>query len=205
MAAHSFAFAGQVCISVQRMYVHESVKASFMEKLIKHITELKVGDPSDAETDVGPMISEDEAKRAEEWVKEAVDNGATIAHGGKRKGALLEPTIITDVTKDMRVVCEEIFAPVASVISYNDLNACIDEINQSDYGLQGGIFTQNIDTAFHAARRVEVGGFMINDGSQYRVDLMPYGGVKDSGNGKEGPKYSIEEMTEERLIVMNLK
>ncbi|WP_058308333.1 aldehyde dehydrogenase family protein [Gracilibacillus massiliensis] len=205
LAAQSFAFAGQVCISVQRIYVHESIKDTFMEKLTEHISALKIGDPSDPETDVGPMISEEEAKRAEEWIQEAVSDGATIAHGGKRKEALLEPTIITDVTKSMRVVCEEIFAPVASVISYNDLDECIKEINQSDYGLQGGIFTQNIDTAYYAAKRVEVGGFMINDGSQYRVDLMPYGGVKDSGSGKEGPKYSIEEMTEERLIVMNLK
>ncbi|SHM50318.1 aldehyde dehydrogenase family protein [Gracilibacillus kekensis] len=205
LAAQSFAFAGQVCISVQRIYVHESIKDTFMEKLTKQISALKIGDPSDPETDVGPMISEEEAKRAEKWIQEAVSDGATIAHGGKRKGALLEPTIITDVTKEMRVVCEEIFAPVASVISYNDLDECIKEINQSDYGLQGGIFTQNIDTAYYAAKRVEVGGFMINDGSQYRVDLMPYGGVKDSGSGKEGPKYSIEEMTEERLIVMNLK
>ncbi|GAE93376.1 aldehyde dehydrogenase [Gracilibacillus boraciitolerans JCM 21714] len=205
LAAHSFAFAGQVCISVQRIYVHDSIKDLFMEKLKEQISALKIGDPTDAETDVGPMISEDEAKRAEEWIQEAVDNGATIAHGGKRNGALLEPTVITDVTKDMRVVCEEVFAPIASVITYNDLESCIKEVNQSDYGLQGGIFTQNIDTAFYAAKRVEVGGFMINDGSQYRVDLMPYGGVKDSGNGKEGPKYSIEEMTEERLIVMNLK
>ncbi|MGN8644741.1 aldehyde dehydrogenase family protein [Gracilibacillus sp. HCP3S3_G5_1] len=205
IAAQSFAFAGQVCISVQRIYVHEEVQELFLEKLKEHMDELKIGDPTDPETDVGPMIAEDEAERAEEWIQEAVKKGATIFIGGEREGALLQPTILTDVKPEMRVVCEEVFAPIASVIPYTDIQQCINEINQSEYGLQGGIFTQNIDTAYYAAKNVEVGGFMINDGSQYRVDLMPYGGVKDSGNGKEGPKYSIEEMTEERLIVMNLK
>ncbi len=205
IAAQSFAFAGQVCISVQRIYVHEEVQEIFLEKLKEHMADLKIGDPTDPETDVGPMIAEDEAERAEEWIQEAVEKGANIFIGGEREGALLKPTILTDVKPEMRVVCEEIFAPVASVIPFSDIKKCITEMNQSDYGLQGGIFTQNIDTAYYAAKHVEVGGFMINDGSQYRVDLMPYGGVKDSGNGKEGPKYSIEEMTEERLIVMNLK
>lgn len=205
VAAQSFAFAGQVCISVQRLYVHESIQKAFMKKLIEEIGKLKVGDPNDPDTDVGPMIDEEEAKRAEQWIQEAVDNGAQIAHGGKRDGALLEPTVLTGVSKDMKVVCEEIFAPVVSVMTYQDLDACMEEINESPYGLQGGIFTQNIDTAFKAARKVQVGGFMVNDGPQYRVDLMPYGGVKDSGSSKEGPKYSIDEMTEERLIVMNLE
>ncbi|SES21683.1 Acyl-CoA reductase [Gracilibacillus ureilyticus] len=205
LAGQSFAFAGQVCISVQRIYVHESVHSSFMKKIISNIKRLSVGDPADPATDVGPMISESEAERAEEWVQEAVSDGAEIAYGGKRDGVLFEPTLLTNVNKNMRVVCEEIFAPVVSIIPYTELDECIAELNQSDYGLQGGIFTQNIDTAFYAAKRVGVGGFMINDGSQYRVDLMPYGGVKDSGNGKEGPKYSVDEMTEERLIVMNLK
>ncbi|WP_130859632.1 aldehyde dehydrogenase family protein [Gracilibacillus phocaeensis] len=205
LAAQSFAFAGQVCISVQRIYVDEAIKQAFIEKLTEEMQHLKVGNPADVDTDVGPMIDEKEAERAETWIMEAQKDGAEVIHGGQRHGALLEPTIISNVTKDMRVVCEEIFAPVASIISYTDLESCIREINQSPYGLQGGIFTQNIDTAYYAAKHVEVGGFMINDGSQYRVDLMPYGGVKDSGNGKEGPKYSINEMTEERLIVMNLK
>ncbi|MGP4038406.1 aldehyde dehydrogenase family protein [Gracilibacillus sp. D59] len=205
LAAQSFAFAGQVCISVQRIYVHEEVQEFFLEKLKEHMATLNIGDPTDPGTDVGPMIAQEEAERAEEWIQEAVKKGANIFIGGEREGALLKPTIMTDVKPEMRVVCEEIFAPVASVISFSDIKQCIHEINQSDYGLQGGIFTQNIDTAYYAAKHVEVGGFMINEGSQYRVDLMPYGGVKDSGNGKEGPKYSIEEMTEERLIVMNLK
>nr|WP_079529199.1 aldehyde dehydrogenase family protein [Halobacillus hunanensis] len=203
-AAKSFAFAGQVCLSVQRLYVHEDVRDEFQEKFIKAVKELNVGDPSDDETDVGPMISEDEAKRAEQWVEEAKHAGATVVHGGKREGALLQPTVLQDITHDMKVVCEEIFAPVVSLIPFTDIKECIDEVNQSPYGLQGGIFTQNLDTAFYAAKHVEVGGMMVNDSSQYRVDLMPYGGVKDSGSGKEGPKYSIEEMTEERLVVLNL-
>ncbi len=203
-AAKSFAFAGQVCLSVQRLYVHEDIRDEFQEKFIKAVKELNVGDPSDGETDVGPMISEDEAKRAEQWIEEAKQAGATVVHGGERAGALLQPTVLQDITSDMKVVSEEVFAPVVSLIPFTDIKECIDEVNQSPYGLQGGIFTQNLDTAFYAAKHVEVGGMMVNDSSQYRVDLMPYGGVKDSGSGKEGPKYSIEEMTEERLVVLNL-
>ncbi|WP_226038259.1 aldehyde dehydrogenase family protein [Aquibacillus saliphilus] len=204
IAQKSFAFAGQVCISVQRIYVHEEVLNEFQQKLVEEVKQLKVGDPSDPDTDVGPMIAEKEAERAEQWVSEAVESGAEVIYGGERNGAILQPTIIGKVNKNMKVVCDEVFAPVVSIIPFSQLDACIDEVNESSYGLQGGIFTKNLDTAFYAARKVEVGGLMINDASQYRVDLMPYGGIKDSGNGKEGPKYSIKEMTEERLIVLNL-
>ncbi|WP_173917084.1 aldehyde dehydrogenase family protein [Halobacillus sp. Marseille-Q1614] len=203
-AAKSFAFAGQTCISVQRIYVHEAVQQEFQDYFIQAVKELKVGDPADPQTDVGPMISEEEAKRAESWIQEAKDSGAEVIYGGTRKGSVLEPTVLTGATEEMKVVCEEVFAPIVTLLPFSDIKQCIDEVNASPYGLQGGIFTQNIDTAFYAAKKVEVGGFMVNDASQYRVDLMPYGGVKNSGWGKEGPKYSIEEMTEERLIVMNL-
>ncbi|MCA0969757.1 aldehyde dehydrogenase family protein [Halobacillus litoralis] len=205
VAAKSYAFAGQVCISVQRIYVHDDVREAFQEKFIEAIGKLNIGDPNDPETDVGPMISEEEAERAESWINEAKEAGAEVVYGGERKGALLHPTILTNVTNDMKVVCEEVFAPVVNLIPFSDIKACIKEVNKSKYGLQGGIFTQNFDTAFYAAKNIEVGGLMINDSSQYRVDLMPYGGVKSSGWGKEGPKYTIEDMTEERLIVMNLK
>ncbi|RPF50112.1 aldehyde dehydrogenase family protein [Aquisalibacillus elongatus] len=205
IAVKSYAYAGQVCISVQRVYVHESIRDEFVKELIHAMSDLNVGDPFDDATDVGPMISIDEAKRAEEWIEEANAKGAKVVQGGTRKENLLEPTIVTNVTEEMKVVCEEVFAPILSLIPYNDLDQCLEDVNQSKYGLQGGIFTKNIDKAMKAARKMEVGGFMINDASQYRVDLMPYGGMKDSGWGKEGPKYSIEEMTEERLIVMNLK
>lgn len=204
VAAKSYAFAGQVCISVQRLYVHEEVREEFQNKFIQAIEKLNVGDPNDPHTDVGPMISEDEAERAEQWVEEAKSAGAQVIHGGNREAALFHPTVLTNVKPDMKVVCEEIFAPVVSIIPFSDLPSCIEEVNDSPYGLQGGIFTKNLDTAFYAARNVEVGGLMVNDSSQYRVDLMPYGGVKDSGWGKEGPKYTIEDMTEERLIVLNL-
>ncbi|MRH44948.1 aldehyde dehydrogenase family protein [Aquibacillus halophilus] len=205
IAQKSFAFAGQVCISVQRIYVHDSIKEEFQGKLVEEVKQLKVGDPNDPDTDVGPMIAEKEAIRAEEWVNEAVKNGAEIICGGERNEAVMQPTILGNVKKDMKVVCDEVFAPIVSIISFTEIDACIDELNESPYGLQGGIFTKNLDTAFYAARKVQVGGLMINDASQYRVDLMPYGGIKDSGNGKEGPKYSIKEMTEERLIVLNLE
>ncbi|MDL4840414.1 aldehyde dehydrogenase family protein [Aquibacillus rhizosphaerae] len=204
LAQKSFAFAGQVCISVQRIYVHESVLGEFQQCFVDEVRGLKVGDPNDPDTDVGPMIAEQEAKRAENWINEAINQGATVLQGGQRKGTVMQPTVMFDVKKDMRVVCEEVFAPVVSILPFDDLDTCIDEVNESPYGLQGGIFTQDLDRAFYAARKIEVGGLMINDASQYRVDLMPYGGVKDSGNGKEGPKYSIKEMTEERLIVLNL-
>ena len=204
LATAGFAYAGQTCITPQRLYVHESIKDTFQDKLITAMQDLKVGDPNDEETDVGPMISERDAKRAEQWVEEAKKTGAKIMTSGKRNGVMFPPTVLTNVNKDMRVVCDEIFAPVVSILSYQDLDACINELNESPYGLQGGIFTKNLDTAFYAAKNVQVGGLMVNDSSQYRVDLMPYGGVKDSGWGKEGPRYSIEDMTEERLIVVNL-
>lgn len=204
LATAGFAYAGQTCITPQRLYVHESVKDKFQEKLIGAMKALHVGDPNDEATDVGPMITEDDANRAEQWVEEAKKDGAKVITGGNREGVMFTPTVLTHVTKDMRVVCDEVFAPIVSIIPFLDLNACIDELNESPYGLQGGIFTENLDTAFYAAKKVQVGGLMVNDSSQYRVDLMPYGGVKDSGWGKEGPKYSIEDMTEERLIVFNL-
>ncbi|GGD16248.1 aldehyde dehydrogenase family protein [Pontibacillus salipaludis] len=205
LAQKSFAFAGQVCISVQRMYVHEEVAEEFKNHFISATKELNVGDPTDDDTDVGPMISQGEAERAEEWIQEAKGQGADVIYGGQRKGSIFEPTLLTNVDHSMKVVCEEIFAPVVTMMTFTDLDECIQEVNKSNYGLQGGIFTQDVDRAFKAARKVEVGGFMINDASQYRVDLMPYGGVKNSGWGKEGPKYTIEDMTEERLVVMNLE
>ncbi|SIS47098.1 aldehyde dehydrogenase family protein [Salimicrobium flavidum] len=203
-AAKSFAFAGQTCISVQRLYVHEEVRTAFEEKFIEAIKKLNVGDPNDSETDVGPMIGDEEAEGALAWIEEAKSEGAKVSHGGNREGALLEPTVLTNVDESMKVVSEEVFAPVVCILPFSDIKEGIREVNKSKYGLQGGIFTQDVDTAFYAAKNVQIGGFMVNDSSQYRVDLMPYGGVKNSGWGKEGPKYTIEDMTEERLIVMNL-
>jgi acyl-CoA reductase-like NAD-dependent aldehyde dehydrogenase len=153
---------------------------------------------------VGPMISEAEAARAEAWIQEAVSAGARVVTGGTRRGALLAPTILADVQPDMRVVCEEIFAPVMSVIPFDTLDEVIERVNATDFGLAAGIFTRDITTALTAARRIHVGVVHINESSTSRVDLMPFTGVKDSGLGREGPKYAMHEMTEERLITISL-
>ncbi|CAM3825850.1 aldehyde dehydrogenase family protein [Cohnella lubricantis] len=203
-AAKSFANAGQVCISVQRIYVHDRVWEPFVGLLAEKTKALIAGDPYDASTQVGPMISEKEAIRAERWIKEAESAGATIECGGIRNGSVLQPTILTGVDDAMKVVCEEIFAPVVGLMKYRDLDGCIAAVNRSRYGLQAGIFTRNAEAAFRAARELRVGGVIINDASQFRADQMPYGGVKESGWGKEGPKYAIREMTEERIVVWNL-
>lgn len=203
-ARSSFANAGQVCISVQRILVHHAIYAEFCAAMIKETKKLVVGNPLDPETDVGPMISESEAVRAETWVKAAVAGGAQILSGGRRHGSLFEPTILVDVKPDMQVVCEEVFAPIVSLLPYQDIEEAIEQANTSKYGLQAGIFTASIDIAAKAAQQLEVGGVIINDTSNYRADLVPYGGVKKSGIGREGPKYAIQEMTEPRLVVFNL-
>ncbi|MBM7554451.1 aldehyde dehydrogenase family protein [Thalassobacillus pellis] len=204
VTARGFNNAGQVCISVQRVYVHEEVKETFLS-LVKQKTEaLRIGDPFDEQTDIGPMIDIQEAQRVEEWVNEAVNEGANLITGGVREGALFTPTVLEKVEPAMKVSCEEVFGPVIAISSYTEIDEVLDRINDSKYGLQAGVFTNDLNLAMKAARKIEVGGVIINDTSAYRVDQMPYGGVKDSGNGKEGPAYAIEEMTEERLIVLNL-
>ncbi|RSL34035.1 aldehyde dehydrogenase family protein [Salibacterium salarium] len=195
--------AGQACISVQRIYVHRDVYDEFLKEAIKVVEKTKVGDPELADTDVGPMISEEAAASTESWVKEAVHAGATIAFGGKRDGAVFYPTILTDVTEDMKVVCEEVFAPIVSIIAYDDINNAFAKANYSKFGLQTGLFTSNINLAMQAAQELEFGGVIINNVSTYRADIMPYGGVKDSGIGKEGPKYAVQDMTEEKVIVID--
>lgn len=199
----AFAFSGQVCISVQRTYVHESCFQPFMEKLKQEVSQLKPGDPLDSTVNFGPMIDTGNAERVESWVQEAVDGGAQLITGGKRNGAFYEPTILTGVGSDKKVVCEEAFGPVLVVEPYSDFYQAVETINDSDFGLQAGVFTNQLDKAMRAFNRLEVGGVVINDVPTFRVDNMPYGGVKDSGFGREGLKYSIEEMTEIKLLVMN--
>lgn len=199
----AFAFSGQVCISVQRTYVHESCFQPFMEKLKQEVSQLKPGDPLDPTVTFGPMIDTGNAERVESWVQEAVDGGAQLITGGKRNGAFYEPTILTGVGSDKKVVCEEAFGPVLVVEPYSDFYQAVETINDSDFGLQAGVFTNQMDKAMRAFNRLEVGGVVINDVPTFRVDNMPYGGVKDSGFGREGLKYSIEEMTEIKLLVMN--
>lgn len=200
----SFRKAGQVCTSVQRLYVARSRLDEFLAALLAATRKAQVGDPRDPATLVGPMIAAREAERAESWVKEAVAQGAKLACGGHREGALFFPTILVDVTSRMRVMCEEIFAPVISIVPYDTLATAFAEINATPYGLAAGVFCTNINTAMQAARELRVGTVHINETSSSRVDVMPYGGIKDSGFGREGPKYAIEEMTDERLITWSL-
>jgi len=204
-AQRAFWKAGQVCISVQRVYVHENVIEEFLAEAKKVAESLKVGNPEDPTTDIGPMHTDEAAERAENWIKEAVENGAKIVTGGHRNGRLFAPTILTDVKPNMNVVCKEIFAPIFSVIPFHDLEQVIELVNDSDYGLQAGVFTNDINTAFYLSKRIEVGGININDTSNFRADIIPYGGVKNSGIGREGPKYAIEDMTEIRVVTFNLK
>jgi acyl-CoA reductase-like NAD-dependent aldehyde dehydrogenase len=165
---------------------------------------LKVGDPHDPGTDVGPMISEREAARAERWVREAVAGGARLVEGGRREGALLYPTILADVQPSMRVVCEEIFAPVLSIIPFASFDEALGAVNASPFGLAAGLFTRDLTRAMTAARRIHVGVVHLNEAASSRADLIPFAGVKQSGVGREGPKYAMREMTEERLITISL-
>jgi acyl-CoA reductase-like NAD-dependent aldehyde dehydrogenase len=203
--AHAgFRRAGQACTSTQRLFVHEDVLDRFTKLLVEEIQKLPVGDPHDPQTIVGPMISEGEAERAENWVNQAVSQGAQIVLGGKRDGALLYPTVLSDVRAEMRVLCEEIFAPVLSIIPFRSFDAMIDEVNSTEFGLAAGLFTQDVMKAMQGARRLHVGIVHINEASSSRVDLMPFSGVKQSGLGREGPKYAMQELTEERLITISL-
>ncbi|KJR48191.1 Aldehyde dehydrogenase [Desulfosporosinus sp. I2] len=199
-----FVNAGQVCISIQRLLIHQDIYEQFADMLAEETSKLILGNPLDPQTDIGPMISESEAVRAEAWVSAALQGGATLLCGGKRDGALFEPTILTNVKSNMQVVCEEVFAPVVSLIPYKEFEEAIEIANNSQYGLQAGIFTSSIDVASEATRKLEVGGVIINDTSLYRADQAPYGGIKGSGIGREGPKYAIQEMTESKLVVYNL-
>jgi acyl-CoA reductase-like NAD-dependent aldehyde dehydrogenase len=196
----SFAHSGQVCISVQRIFVQESIRETFLERFVEAAGKLKIGHPHDPQTDVSSLITEKEAERVESWVKEAVDSGARLLRGGKRTRATLEPSVLADVPPNASISCREAFGPVVGINSYKNLDEAIDLVNRSEYGLQAGMYTRDIRKAFDAARRVHVGGFLINEVPQYRVDHMPYGGVKMSGTGREGPKYAIEEMTELKFI-----
>ncbi len=200
----AFAYAGQVCISLQRIYVNKKIYDRFVKEFVKRAKKLKVGDPLDPNTDVNPMIDEGEAKRVEEWVKEAVSEGAKVACGGKRKGRIFYPTVITNVKPDMKVSCLEVFAPVVVIDSYKTFEEGIEKLNDSIYGLQAGIFTKDVNKAMYAYKKLHVGGVMINDIPTFRVDQMPYGGIKNSGMGREGLKYAMEEMTEIKLVVFNV-
>jgi acyl-CoA reductase-like NAD-dependent aldehyde dehydrogenase len=200
----TFSNSGQICISVQRLYVHESRWEEFVDRFVRGTEALVVGDPLDERTDVGPMIDLREAERAEAWIEEAKAEGARVLTGGTREGTVLRPTVLADVRPDMKIVAREVFAPLVSLIPFGDLEEAIRMANDSTYGLQAGIYTESIDTAFQAIRGLQVGGVMVNDHSNYRVDHMPYGGVKHSGLGREGLRFAVEEMTELKMVVFNL-
>jgi glyceraldehyde-3-phosphate dehydrogenase (NADP+) len=198
----SFAYAGQTCISVQRVFVHEDVWDEFMGKFTSAAAGLKVGDPLDATTDVGPMVDEANARRTQEWVDEAVAMGGRLLLGGQAQGTYFPPTIMTDVPFTARVCSSEAFAPLVVAFKFSSMDEAIRRVNDSDFGLQTGVFTADIGEAWKAFNELEVGGVIINDIPSYRIDHMPYGGVKDSGQGREGLRWSIEDMTELRIMVL---
>jgi acyl-CoA reductase-like NAD-dependent aldehyde dehydrogenase len=200
-----FSYAGQSCISVQRIYVQRAVEERFTAPLLDGVKKLKTGDPLDDTTDVGPMISEDAARRVESWIEEAVAGGAKILAGGKRRGSMVEPTVLTQTRPEMQVNCQEVFGPVVIIEPYDDFSDAIRRVNDSPYGLQAGVFTRDAKLLFTAFEDLEVGGVIAGDMSSFRIDHMPYGGIKESGMGREGLRYAIEEMTEPRILVLNLR
>lgn len=199
----AFAYSGQVCISVQRIYLHEKIFDEWTEKFIADAKKLKKGNPLEQATQLSVMIDEAAAKRAESWMNEATKNGAKLLGGGRRDGAFLDATIITNTNPEMRVVSEEVFAPIVVVEKFGEFAEAVDLSNQSKYGLQAGVFTNNLANVAYASENLEYGGVIINDVPTFRVDNMPYGGVKQSGFGREGVRYAMEEMSEIRLIVLN--
>jgi acyl-CoA reductase-like NAD-dependent aldehyde dehydrogenase len=198
----AFYQSGQSCVSVQRILVHERIYNSFTDKLVSATRALKIGDPKDENTFIGPMISEKEAIRLETWINSALKRGAKLLCGGKREGALLEATLLARVPKDENICRKEAFGPVAVVSSFASFDAALDEVNNSVFGLQAGIFTKDIYKAHKAWDTLEVGGVIIGDVPSWRADQMPYGGVKDSGIGREGIRFAMEDLTEMRLLVV---
>ncbi|WDL99443.1 aldehyde dehydrogenase family protein [Alicyclobacillus sp. ALC3] len=199
----AFSFQGQVCISLQRIYVHEALYEEFVERFVEQTNALKVGDPLDKETFVSALISQGDVQRSLDWIAEAVGQGAVVAAGGTAEGNVLHPTVILNVPVDVKVSCQEVFAPIVLINKIASVEEGIELVNDSRFGLQAGIYTENVHKALDAADELHVGGVMINDIPTFRVDHMPYGGVKDSGMGREGVRFAVEEMTELKLVVFN--
>jgi acyl-CoA reductase-like NAD-dependent aldehyde dehydrogenase len=204
VAANAFSFAGQSCISVQRVYVQASAYDDFVGRFLPKVEALRVGDPADEETDVGPVIDEDARERILAWIEEAKSQGAQVLAGGEETDGLIHPTVLADVTSEMKVSCLEVFGPLCTLTPYETIDEALELANGTEYGLQAGIFTSDVQTALAAGAGLEFGGVMVNEAPTFRADQMPYGGVKSSGNTREGPPYSVREMTEERLIVISL-
>ncbi len=205
VASTGYANAGQVCISAQRIIPLGPIYGDFLDALKPKVAAITTGNPLETGTTMGPMVREADAKRVEEWVREAVSGGAKVVVGGERRGAIYAPTVVADVKPQMRISCDELFGPAVAVTRVNTIDEAIALANDSNYGLAAGIFTKNIDWAMRFARDVESGNIHINWGPQWRADIMPYGGLKESGFGKEGPKYAVQEMTELKMVVMHLK
>ncbi len=209
-AMGGFAYSGQVCISVQRIYVHEQVYDAFVGQFVPQVASLKSGDPLDETTVIGPMIGPDAASRVETWINEAVSAGGRLlcggwrGHGGGRSGNFVAPTVLADTTPTMNVNLQEVFGPLVTVTPYRRLDEAIAKVNDSPYGLQAGLFARDVQDIFQAFRHLDVGGLVVNDVPTYRIDHMPYGGMKESGVGREGVRYAIEEMTEPKLMALNL-
>jgi len=204
LAANAFSFAGQSCISVQRIYVKREAYDAFVSRFVPKVQALKVGDPAEEDTDVGPVIDEDARDRIVSWVEEAKSAGATVLAGGEVVGGVLQPTVLADVTQEMKVSCQEVFGPLCTVSPYDSSEEAFELANATEYGLQAGIFTANLKTALAAAAALEFGGVTVNEAPTFRADQMPYGGVKESGNTKEGPAYAVRELTDERVVVIDL-
>ena len=202
--AGGFANAGQVCISTQRVFAERSIYADFLDALVAPTEAFVTGNPTDESIRMGPMIRESDAARVHDWIAEAVDQGARVVAGGDREGTLHAPTVIADATPDMRISREELFGPAVAVSAFDDIDQAIAMANDSRFGLSAGIFTQNVDWAMRFAREVDSGNLHINSSPQWRADIMPYGGLKDSGMGKEGPGYAVQEMTELKMVVFHL-
>jgi len=201
---HAFSHAGQSCISIQRVLVHEAVADRFVERLVANAESLLVGDPLDPETDVGPLISSRDRDRVKEWIDEAVGGGAELLTGGDLvdEGRCLTPTLLAGPPREAKVWCEEIFGPVATIDRYSDFSKALEMANDSKFGLQAGVFTRDVGRGLEAAGALEFGGVLINEVPTFRADQMPYGGVKDSGNTREGPAYAVQELTEERFVTL---
>ena len=204
LAANAFSFAGQSCISVQRIYVQRDAYDAFVDLLVPRVQGLVVGDPADDATDVGPVISGGDRDRILSWIAEATSAGASVLTGGTLDGELLLPTVVADAPADVKISCEEVFGPVCTVTPFDTLDEAIVLANGTRYGLQAGIFTSDMKNALRVARELEFGGVTVNEAPTFRADQMPYGGVKDSGNTREGPAYAVREMTEQRLVVLQL-
>jgi len=201
----AFWAAGQNCIGVQRLYVHKEIYKVFRNKFVARTDKYKIGDKLQEDTDMGPMITEMEAQRVEEWIQEAVKRGAVVLTGGKRKGALVEPTVLEEVPEGARLHCEEVFGPTVNLYMVDNLDRAVDKANSLPFGLHAAIFTRDVNVAFKAAYGLDCGGVMINDSTDYRLDSMPFGGVKYSGLGREGIKFSLQEMTEPKVVCFYIK